>query len=1434
MNTSAALEGLYDYFDNLAEGIAVLDLQGHIVSMNQTAARILGLQRGVPAQGKFEEIADAFTPAGERIPSQDRPSRLALRGQFVRNYEAALWPKGADAPTLVEISTAPIAGPDGATAQVILSYRDITERKRVDEARARLAAIVESSEDAIIGKDLNGIVTAWNRGAQKLFGYTAEEMVGCSIRILLLPGQEAVEDEILQRIARGEVVQHAEVSRRKKNGEIVQVSMKISPIRNDKGEVIGASKIARDITESIRTADAVRESQQRLSGILDSAMDAIITVDEQQRIVLFNAAAERMFLCPQSSALGQKIDRFIPERFRPSHARHIHTFSETGMTSRAMGELGSLWALRTNGEEFQIEASISQIEARGRKLFTVILRDITDRQHAEDALRESQQRLSCILDSAMDAIITVDEQQCIVLFNAAAERMFLCPQSSALGQKIDRFIPKRFRPSHARHIRNFGETGMTSRAMGELGSLWALRTNGEEFQIEASISHIESRGRKLFTVILRDITDRMRADESLREQAQLLNASQTIARDMENHIVFWSDGAEKMYGYSRQEALGTVANELFHTQFPEPLERIEEQLLSTGQWNGELVHKRRDGETIIVSSAWTLHRDSAGIPIRILESLIDITERKRAEEKLRAQSEELARSQRSLEEKTLLLQSVLDGMCEGLVAVDGNGEFVLWNPTAEKIVGLGPSKVPAEGWTDNYGLFLPDGITPLPSEENPLAIAITGRINTAVLFARNKEIPDGAFLEVFASPIKNKDGVAHGAVTAFRDITERKRAEEAVRKQAEELARSQRALEEKTLMLQSVLDSMIEGLVAVDEEGHFVLWNPAAEKIVGLGPADVPPGEWNEHYGVFLADAVTPLPAEQNPLMIAIKGQPNSAVIFLRNEKIPEGAFLEAFSSPIKDKEGVTRGAVTAFRDMTERKRAEEKLRQSEERFATAFQSSPLATTLSTATDGRIIDANGTFLKMLGYKAEEAVGRTDVELGIWPIPEQRAELFEKLRQNGRVGSFEAQFRTKSGDSRMVNLSLEPIVLDGVECVLTTGSDVTETKNLERQLHQSLKMEALGQLTGGIAHDFNNLLGVVVGNLDLLERQVAWNEAAVKRVQAAQRAAIRGAELTRRLLAFSRKEQLNPAPVVMSDAIHEVVELASRAIGPETKISTQCDANLPPVFVDAAGLETALLNLALNARDAMPKGGSLVLRAHLADLTGANALVRAEELKPGKYARITVSDSGSGMPREVLDRAFEPFFTTKPREKGTGLGLAMVYGFIKQSGGAIRLYSEVGFGTTVSLYLPLATDTDVVEDIPEPEPAKAPERVGGTALLVDDEADLLDVADAYLAELGYTVIRAQDGAEALEALDRAGHVDLLVTDIIMPGKMSGIELAQKVRELRPGIKVIFTSGFPAEALAERSGKLEGGPLLHKPYQRAEFADIVRKQVRADLR
>jgi PAS domain S-box-containing protein len=521
--------------------------------------------------------------------------------------------------------------------------------------------------------------------------------------------------------------------------------------------------------------DALRDSQAQLSSIVNSAMDAIITVDSDQRILLFNHAAEKMFRYQASDAIGETLDRFIPARFRTDHADHVRGFGQTGVTTRAMAGTRAVYGLRSDGEEFPIEASISQVDVAGKKLYTVIMRDISDRRRAEeqfrqviegapngmvmvdgngtiilvnaeientfgysrdellgerievlvperfrsnhpvfrksfggapgprrmgagrdlyglrkdgtefpveiglnpikteqgvmvlgtilditerkraeDTLRESQKQLAGVIGSAMDAIITINEEQRIILFNSAAERMFLYPSEDAIGQPIDIFIPERFRPTHRQHIVNFSHTNVTRRSMGELGALFGLRADGEEFPLEASISQIESDGEKLFTVILRDITERRRSEEVLKEQARILELAHVFIRDLSGHILFWNVGAQQMYGWTELEALGKVSHDLFRTIFPRPIEEIKARLLTRGHWEGELIHMTRSGERIVVASHWVLHRDNAGKPVAILEINNDITERRTAEEEVRRLNEEL---EQRVKQRTVQLEN---------------------------------------------------------------------------------------------------------------------------------------------------------------------------------------------------------------------------------------------------------------------------------------------------------------------------------------------------------------------------------------------------------------------------------------------------------------------------------------------------------------------------------------------------------------------------------------------------------------------------------------------------------------------------------------------------------------------------------------------------------------------------------------------------------
>jgi PAS domain S-box-containing protein len=509
-----------------------------------------------------------------------------------------------------------------------------------------------------------------------------------------------------------------------------------------------------------------------------------------------------------------------------------------------------------------------------------------------------------------------------------------------------------------------------------------------------------------------------------------------------------------------------------------------------------------------------------------------------------------------------------------------------------------------------------------------------------------------------------------------------------------------------------------------------------------------------------------------------------------------------------------------SLRDVRERKQMDE----TRSRLAAIVESSEDA--IISMTDHGIIQSwNRGAERLHGFIAEEMIGQS-ISL---VIPEGKAdeenETFERILRGETVEPYETIRKHKSGKSIDVSLTISPI-RDGSGKIVGASKiarNITERKNLERQLHQSRRMEAIGQLTSGIAHDFNNLLCVIQGNLGLLEPLLKDNVVALKRVRTAKKASARGADVIRRLMSFSSNAELKAAPGSLNESVRNLVEW-SPALGPDIKIATDLNELMPPVFVDAAGLESALLNLAVNARDAMPKGGTLTITTNLTTLEEDYPPVLTGELKAGRYAYISISDTGHGMSQETLERVFEPFFTTKPRNKGTGLGLAMVYGFAKQSKGAARIYSEIDYGTTVTLYLPLAEET------PEPVLARelghTPAKVSGAVLVVDDEEDLVEIARAFLEEMGYTTYHARDGASALAVVEQHNDIDLIVTDILMPGGMNGVELTEKIRESLEQVKVIYCSGFPANALAERNMSLIDGPLLLKPYQRAEFTTAVR--------
>ncbi len=478
-----------------------------------------------------------------------------------------------------------------------------------------------------------------------------------------------------------------------------------------------------------------------------------------------------------------------------------------------------------------------------------------------------------------------------------------------------------------------------------------------------------------------------------------------------------------------------------------------------------------------------------------------------------------------------------------------------------------------------------------------------------------------------------------------------------------------------------------------------------------------------------------------------------------------------------------------------------------------------------------VVDRQGYFVRVspsceriLGYAAHEMLGRNAREFLVEEDLEHTRQEMRLARRNRESRNFDCRYVHKDG--HVVPISWKGVWLESDGLYFFIGRDMTERYEMERRQTQSQRLEAIGQLTGGIAHDFNNLLSVILGNLELAKRRLDDDSEAGRRLERVEQAALRGATLTAQLLAFARQQPLSARVFDMNASVEGTMTLLQRTLGDGVEIESRLAPDLWKTLADPTQFESALVNLALNARDAMNGDGALVVETGNVRIDGP-VRVHGTDIPPGDYCALSVSDTGTGMDPDTAAHVFEPFFTTKPTGKGTGMGLSMVYGFASQSSGGVRIYSEVGVGTTVRIYLPRASaDADAIEArgssvIDAGELAR-----GETILVAEDDTDVREVVVAQLKDLGYRVIIAPDGEAALNVLQSGEAVDLLFTDLTMPGGLNGTELVEAARSLRPGLKALLTSGF---ALAGSIGgdNVHGRlPLLVKPYRRSELAARIR--------
>jgi PAS domain S-box-containing protein len=613
--------------------------------------------------------------------------------------------------------------------------------------------------------------------------------------------------------------------------------------------------------------------------------------------------------------------------------------------------------------------------------------------------------------------------------------------------------------------------------------------------------------------------------------------------------------------------------------------------------------------------------------------------------------------------------------------------------------------------------------------------------------------------------------------------------------------------------LEEILGSVSDGFVVFDNEWRFRYLNPAAERIWRRRAADL------VGQRIFDMFKITP----ENPFMTAYAGSKAS------NEPVSFSAYSDLLGDWHEVRGYPYPGGYTILvRNVTEA-RATYRANLEHERAIQAATSinqrifdTSLDLILVVSRRGDFIRVSPSSIPILGYVPEAMVGRSAAEF-VFPDDLESTRNEMRMSRRGRVTrNFDCRYVHRDG--RVVPLSWTGVWSEPDQQHFFIGRDITERLAAEDRLRRSQRLEAVGQLTGGIAHDFNNLLTVVIGSLDLLNDRLTQDAAARQHAQDALQAALRGAQLTHQLLAFARRQPLDPKRIDINERVTVTMELLGRTLGEHIEIKTVLQDGLWLASADPTQFESALTNLSINARDAMPGGGRLTIETANKELDDGYASENAEVV-PGEYVMLAVSDTGTGMPPEVLARVFEPFFTTKEPGKGTGLGLSMVYGFARQSRGHAKIYSEVGHGTTVRLYLPRASEgaaAVVQRTSTEPQMAK-----GERVLLVEDHPHVRKVVAGQLDELGYRVIEAENADTALKLLARGDPVDLLFSDVVMPGGIRGDELARAARALRPHLKVLLTSGFAHASVQNGPKGADIRNMLSKPYRKIELAAKLRE-------
>jgi PAS domain S-box-containing protein len=890
------------------------------------------------------------------------------------------------------------------------------------------------------------------------------------------------------------------------------------------------------------------------------------------------------------------------------------------------------------------------------------------------------------------------------------------------------------------------------------------------------------------------------------EASALVNAlpDAIIAVNQEGIVLQVNSLTETMFGAKRDELVGqrmeTLLAELCRDQFLHHLSKLKQQPNECRAELGlELQGRHRDGYEFPIEIR--LSTLTTGDGIVLLSVIRDVSARKPIEEELRNVNGELARKaaqalRHSEQRYRLLLENLLDGYahCRMLFDDEGKAEdfvYIEVNRNFERITGL-------ENVAGKTAVVLIPGF----KESHPEVFELYGRVALSGKPERF-EIDFKPFGKTLSISVYSPE--REHFIAVFEDISDRHQREYASRE------------------LAAIVESAEEAIIGTTLDSTITSWNAAAERLYLYSPKEI------------IGRPITLLAPQgregevQEVIARASRGEATHQRETQRRRKDGIIVDVSVSSTPILNSTGKVVGVAAVAHDITDRKRSESRLHLQASALDAAANSIVI-----TDREGQILWVNPAFTKLTGYETGEAIGRT---LRLLKSGKHDADFYEDMWKTvlgGEVWQGEVINRRKDGSCYTEEMTITPVfsTMQEIENFVAIKQDVTERKSLEVQLQQSQKMEAVGRLAGGVAHDFNNMLMVIRGYADLLDENIKGDKQLSHMIDEILKAADRAASLTNHLLAFSRKQTLIPKVVDLNNEIAEMGKMLPRLIGEDIELTVIPGIGLGLVRADPSQVQQIMMNLVVNARDAMPDGGRLTIATANAEWDENYAETHDSEARPGSYVMLAVTDSGVGMDRDTQEHIFEPFFTTKDLGKGTGLGLSIVYGAVKQSGGFIWVYSEPGLGTTFKIYLPRVT-----EPANDPLVTNAEKKVylgRETILLAEDEQGVREAVRDYLRAQGYVVLEASHPKAAIQvADDYYGPIHLLITDMIMP-EMNGMELSKQLKATRPEMSVLYISGYTDRGMEDAAVAEAEVHFLQKPFAFNSLGAMVRKIVEADSR